>query len=123
MHYALLWLEFLKSWPKKPLSCVQVSYFYICFHFTYQLFVYNFLFFSHSCSHRHRFRIFGRNIHRLHRRSQNLFGSSRSWTIQHRKVQFRIQIRNMKMDFNIYGTWHRVTFEKLMMKIYDFLFG
>ena len=31
-----------------------------------------------------------------------------------------IQIRNMKMVFNIYGTWHRVTFEKLMMKIYDF---
>ena len=34
-----------------------------------------------------------------------------------------IQIRNMKMDLNIYGTWRRVTFEKLMMKIYDFLFG
>ena len=28
-----------------------------------------------------------------------------------------IQIRNMKMVFNIYGTWCRVTFEKLMMKI------
>ena len=28
-----------------------------------------------------------------------------------------IQIRNMKMDFNIYGTWRWVTFEKLMMKI------
>ena len=35
-----------------------------------------------------------------------------------------IQIRNMKMVFNIYGTWRWVTFEKLMMKIYDFfLFG
>ena len=31
-----------------------------------------------------------------------------------------IQIRNMKMVFNIYGTWRRVTFEKLIMKIYDF---
>ena len=31
-----------------------------------------------------------------------------------------IQVRNMKMVFNIYGTWRRVTFEKLMMKIYDF---
>ena len=31
-----------------------------------------------------------------------------------------IQIRNMKMVFNIYGTWRQVTFEKLMMKIYDF---
>ena len=26
----------------------------------------------------------------------------------------------MKMVFNIYGTWRWVTFEKLMMKIYDF---
>ena len=35
-----------------------------------------------------------------------------------------IQIRNMKMVFNIFGTWCRVMFEKLMMKIYDFfLFG
>ena len=31
-----------------------------------------------------------------------------------------IQILNMKMVFNIYGTWRRVTFEKLMMKYYDF---
>ena len=31
-----------------------------------------------------------------------------------------IQIRNMKMVFNIYGTWRLVMFEKLMMKIYDF---
>ena len=28
-----------------------------------------------------------------------------------------IQLRNMKMDLNIYGTWRQVTFEKLMMKI------
>ena len=35
-----------------------------------------------------------------------------------------VQVRNMKMVFNIYGTWRRVTFEKLMLKIYDFfLFG
>ena len=35
-----------------------------------------------------------------------------------------VKVRNMKMDLNIYGTWHWVTFEKLMMKIYDFfLFG
>ena len=35
-----------------------------------------------------------------------------------------IQIRNMKMGFNIYGTWRWVMFEKIMMKIYDFfLFG
>ena len=33
-----------------------------------------------------------------------------------------IQIRNMKMVFNIYCTWHWMTFEKLMMKIYDFFF-
>ena len=25
--------------------------------------------------------------------------------------------------FNIYGTWRRVTFEKLMMKIYDFVYS
>ena len=30
-----------------------------------------------------------------------------------------IQIRNMKMVLNISGTWRWVTFEKLMMKIYD----
>ena len=34
-----------------------------------------------------------------------------------------IQIRNMKMVFNIYGTWRRVTFEKLMMKMYDFSYS
>ena len=34
-----------------------------------------------------------------------------------------VKVRNMKMDFNIYGTWRWVMFEKLMMKIYDFLFG
>ena len=33
-----------------------------------------------------------------------------------------IQIRNMKMVFNIYGTWRQVAFEKLMMKIYDIFF-
>ena len=33
-----------------------------------------------------------------------------------------IQIGNMKMVFNIYGTWRRVTFEKLMMKIHDFFY-
>ena len=31
-----------------------------------------------------------------------------------------VQVRNMKMVFNIYGTWRQVTFENLMMKIYDF---
>ena len=31
-----------------------------------------------------------------------------------------VKVRNMKMDLNINGTWRRVTFEKLMMKIYDF---
>ena len=34
-----------------------------------------------------------------------------------------VQIRNMKMVFNIYGTWHWVTFEKLMMKIHDFFYS
>ena len=29
----------------------------------------------------------------------------------------------MKMVFNIYGTWRRVTFEKLMMKTYDFYYS
>ena len=33
-----------------------------------------------------------------------------------------IQIQNMKMVFKIYGTWRWVTFEKLMMKIYDFFY-
>ena len=32
-----------------------------------------------------------------------------------------IQIRNMKMVFNTYGTGRWVMFEKLMMKIYDFV--
>ena len=36
--------------------------------------------------------------------------------------QVGIQVRNMKMDLNIYGTWRWVTFEKLMMKNYDFIF-
>ena len=35
---------------------------------------------------------------------------------------FGIQIRNMKMVFNIYGTWCQVTLEKQMMKIYDFFY-
>ena len=33
-----------------------------------------------------------------------------------------VKVRNMKMDLNIYGTWRRVTFEKLIMKIYDFCY-
>ena len=36
------------------------------------------------------------------------------------KNSLGIQIQNIKMVFNIYGTWRWVTFEKLMMKIYDF---
>ena len=38
------------------------------------------------------------------------------------KCKLGIQIRNMKMVFNIYGNWRWVMFEKLMMKIYDFFF-
>ena len=35
-----------------------------------------------------------------------------------------VKVRNMKMDFNTAGTWHRVRQWTLMMKIYDFfLFG
>ena len=34
-----------------------------------------------------------------------------------------IQIRNMKMVFNFYCSWRWVTFEKLMMKIYDFFYS
>ena len=34
-----------------------------------------------------------------------------------------VKVRNMKMYLNIYGTWHQVTFEKLMMKIYDFFYS
>ena len=34
-----------------------------------------------------------------------------------------IQIRNIKMVFKFSGTWRWVTFEKLMMKIYDFLYS
>ena len=33
-----------------------------------------------------------------------------------------VQIQNMKMVFKFYCTWRRVTFEKLMMKIYDFFY-
>ena len=32
-----------------------------------------------------------------------------------------VQDRKIKMVFNTGGTWHWVTFEKLMMKIYEFL--
>ena len=28
-----------------------------------------------------------------------------------------VKVRNTKVDLNIYGTWRRVMFEKLMMKI------
>ena len=31
-----------------------------------------------------------------------------------------VQDRKIKMFFNTGGTWRQVTFEKLMMKIYDF---
>ena len=34
-----------------------------------------------------------------------------------------IQIRKMKIVFNSYCTWCWVTFEKLMMKIYDFFYS
>ena len=34
-----------------------------------------------------------------------------------------VQVRNVKMVFNIYGTWRRVTFEKLKMKIYNFFYS
>ena len=34
-----------------------------------------------------------------------------------------LQILNMKMVFNFYCTWRWVTFEKLMMKIYDFFYS
>ena len=34
-----------------------------------------------------------------------------------------VKVRNTKMDLNIHGTWRRVTFEKLMMKIYDFFYS
>ena len=34
--------------------------------------------------------------------------------------QLGVQIRNMKMVFNTGGTWRRVTFETLMMKIDEF---
>ena len=37
---------------------------------------------------------------------------------------FSVLIRNpnpkYENGFNIYGTWRQVTFEKLMMKVYDF---
>ena len=29
-----------------------------------------------------------------------------------------VKVRNTKMDLNIYGTWRRVTFEKLVMKLF-----
>ena len=39
------------------------------------------------------------------------------------KIYFNNYIRNMKIDFNFYFTWRWVTFEKLMMKIYDFFYS
>ena len=36
--------------------------------------------------------------------------------------QIGVKVRNMKMDFNIYGTWRQVGQWTLMMKIYDFFF-
>ena len=44
------------------------------------------------------------------------------WTHLYIVCRLGIQIRNMKVVFNFYCTWRWVTFEKLMMKIYDFLF-
>ena len=38
-------------------------------------------------------------------------------------LKLGVNIRNMKIDFNIYGTWRLVMFEKLMMKIYDFFYS
>ena len=46
MHYALLWLEFLRSWPKKLLSAVQVSYFTFFYILWYELYVYIFYAFT-----------------------------------------------------------------------------
>ena len=40
-----------------------------------------------------------------------------------RPCRIGIQIRNMKMDFNIYGTWRWGTFEKIIMKIYEFFYN
>ena len=37
--------------------------------------------------------------------------------------RFGVKVRNSKMDFNIYDTWRWVTFENLMMKIYDFFYS
>ena len=43
--------------------------------------------------------------------------------IENTMYRLGIQIRNMKMVFNIYGTWRWVMFVKLMMKIYDFFYS
>ena len=54
---------------------------------------------------------------------RNLRGLDDSNHWRHFYSLLGIQIRNMKMVFNIYGTWRQVTFEKLMMKIYDFFYS
>ena len=48
---------------------------------------------------------------------------STQWLVQWVRYLLGIQIRNMKMGFNIYGTWRWVTFEKLLMKVYDFFYS
>ena len=48
-----------------------------------------------------------------------LLGKVRTSSIH--KNTLGVRVRNVKMDFNIYGTWCRVTFEKLMIMI--FIFG
>ena len=59
----------------------------------------------------------------LHRCKSKVFPRHKDCAVREPAIpKLGIQIRNVKMVFNIYGTWHWVTFEKLMMKIYDFFF-
>ena len=51
--------------------------------------------------------------------SYETLGRIFSWPFLLNKFRLGIQIRNMKMVFNIYGTWRWVTFEKFII----FLFG
>ena len=50
-------------------------------------------------------------------------GGIYQWKFKILRCVVGIQIRNMKLVFNIYGTWRCVMFEKLMMKIYDFFYS
>ena len=65
-------------------------------------------------------------LNKIHKNNNEIITISKKWLcdLWTSQILFMsrlgIQIRNMKMVFDFYCTWRWVTFEKLMMKIYDF---